>query len=133
MNPKYLKAERVGETGLADKQAQVSQHPLGHRCLGSAPPLSPKPQWPPAPTAHAHSWDVIPTPKAAAQAFQGKRSPSRPQPCHPQGGGRQRSLCAKLLALRATSRLLTTHLLFFGWYPQKEMFFSWKKWLHLFT
>lgn len=25
-----------------------------------------------------------------------------------------------------------THLLFFGWYPQKEMFFSWKKWLHLF-
>lgn len=25
-----------------------------------------------------------------------------------------------------------TYLLFFGWYPQKEMFFSWKKWLHLF-
>lgn len=25
-----------------------------------------------------------------------------------------------------------THLLFFGWYPQKEMFFNWKKWLHLF-
>lgn len=25
-----------------------------------------------------------------------------------------------------------TYLLFFGWYPQKEMFFNWKKWLHLF-
>lgn len=30
------------------------------------------------------------------------------------------------------SCLPCTHLLFFGWYPQKEMFFSWKKWLHLF-
>lgn len=27
---------------------------------------------------------------------------------------------------------LPTYLLFFGWYPQKEMFFNWKKWLHLF-
>lgn len=25
-----------------------------------------------------------------------------------------------------------SYLLFFGWYPQKEMFFNWKKWLHLF-
>lgn len=23
-------------------------------------------------------------------------------------------------------------MLFFGWYPQKETFFNWKKWLHLF-
>lgn len=27
---------------------------------------------------------------------------------------------------------LRSYLLFFGWYPQKEMFFNWKKWLHLF-
>lgn len=27
---------------------------------------------------------------------------------------------------------LGSYLLFFGWYPQKEMFFNWKKWLHLF-
>lgn len=26
----------------------------------------------------------------------------------------------------------SAYLLFFGWYPQKEIFFSWKKWLHLF-
>lgn len=35
--------------------------------------------------------------------------------------------------LRAALHFFVTHLLFFGWYPQKEMFFSWKKWLHLFT
>lgn len=59
--------------------------------------------------------------------------PSQPQSCCPQGAGRQQSLRAKLLVLRAAPHLLITHLLFFGWYPQKEMFFSWKKWLHLFT
>lgn len=58
--------------------------------------------------------------------------PSQPQLCCSQGVRRQQSLCAKLLASRAAPHL-TTHLLFFGWYPQKEMFFSWKKWLHLFT
>lgn len=45
----------------------------------------------------------------------------------------QQSLCAGLMVLRAVPHLLPTHLLFFGWYPQNEMFFSWKKWLHLFT
>lgn len=69
-------------------------------------------------------------PKAAAQGLQGRRNPSSARPCHPLGAG---SPCAKLLVSRAALHLLPTHLLFFGWYPQKEMFFSWKKWLHLFT
>lgn len=56
--------------------------------------------------------------------------------------GRQASICetrfapipthdgpGRPLGLVAAS---PTYLLFFGWYPQKEMFFSWKKWLHLF-
>lgn len=62
-----------------------------------------------------------------------KASPSQPQLCCPRGAGRQKSLHAELLVLRTAPLLLNTHLLFFGWYPQKEMFFSWKKWLQLFT
>lgn len=93
--------------------------------------------------AHAQSWDVIAIQRlllheaaALGSQDQGAGKPPLPfqcQPCCPRGAGRQQSLCAKLLALRAAPRCPTTYLLFFGWYPQKEMFFSWKKWLHLFT
>lgn len=137
MNPKYLQVERVGETGLTGKQAQGSG-----TCMPSPPPQNPV-----ATSSHGPCSELGLIPiqllllhKATVLGSRGKGSPQDqdagkpplplPSPAAPR---EQEGSEASLLPLRATLHCLTTHLLFFGWYPQKEMFFSWKKWLHLFT
>lgn len=52
----------------------------------------------------------------------------------PWGAHRVRGWTASTLSQHARLHPfpLWSYLLFFGWYPQKEMFFNWKKWLHLF-
>lgn len=67
--------------------------------------------------------------------LQGGSSPSgRDRGSGPWGACQARGWTASTLSQHARLHPfpLWSYLLFFGWYPQKEMFFNWKKWLHLF-
>lgn len=120
MNPKYLRAERAGENGVSGRQEQASPVPTFDKG-------GPKPQWPPARMAQGCETH----PKAAPRMklwLTGEGEPS--------GWGCWRQEGSEASVHQGTESCPAppaTHLLFFGWYPQKEMFFSWKKWLHLFT